>query len=105
MYLGFSIISLGCFITSPFIKDFTTQTILYSIYFFVFLGGLVRFSVPKFSLLAIVLKNISKCCHLSSSVWQISSVLGPAVAGFSDQLIGVHGSMFIVLGCPLRYLL
>ncbi|MFV8356150.1 MFS transporter [Flavobacterium sp. XS1P32] len=105
--LGFSIISLGLFLFTwpPFIKDFATQTILYSIYFFVFLGGLVRaFLGPTiFSLLALIVpkKIYPNAATWSSSVWQISSVLGPAVAGFSINWIGVHGSMFIVLACSL----
>ncbi|MGZ9736827.1 hypothetical protein [Flavobacterium sp. GNP002] len=69
------------------------------------LGGLVRaFLGPTiFSLLALVVpkKIYPNAATWSSSVRQISSVLGPAVAGFSINWIGVHGSMFIVLGCSL----
>ena len=79
--LGFSIISLGLFwFTWPhFIKDFSTQTILYSIYFFVFSGELVRaFLGPTiFSLLAFIVpkKEYPNAAIWSSSVWQISSFL------------------------------
>jgi MFS family permease len=109
--LGFSTISLGLFLFtwSPFIKDFSTQTILYSIYFFVFLGGIVRaFLGPTiFSLLALIVpkKIYPNAATWSSSVWQISSVLGPAVAGFSINWIGVHWSMSIVLVCSLLALI
>jgi MFS family permease len=54
-----------------------------------------------FSLLALIVpkKIYSNAATWSSSVWQISSVLGPAVAGFSINWIGVHWSMSIVLFC------
>jgi len=109
--LGFSVISLGLFLFTwpPFIKDFSKNTILYSIYFFVFLGGLVRaFLGPTiFSLLALIVpkKIYPNAATWSSSVWQISSVLGPAVAGFSINWIGVHWSMSIVLFCSLLALM
>jgi MFS family permease len=109
--LGFSIISLGLFLFTwpPFIKDFSKNTILYSIYFFVFLGGLVRaFLGPTiFSLLALIVpkKIYPNAATWSSSVWQISSVLGPAVAGFSINWIGVHWSMSIVLFCSFLALM
>ena len=103
--VGFSVISLGLFLLTwpPFIKDFSKNTILYFIYFFVFLGGIVRaFLGPTiFPLLALIVpkKTYPNAATWSSSVWQISSVLGPAVAGFSINWIGVHWSMSIVLFC------
>ena len=56
-----------------------------------------------FSLLALIVpkKLYPNAATWSSSVWQISSVLGPAVAGFSINWIGVHWSMSIVLGFSL----
>ena len=102
--LAFSVISFGLFLlTWPVvIKDFSTQTILYSIYFLVFLGGLVRaFLGPTiFSFMALLIpkKAYPNAATWSSSVWQIASVVGPAVAGFSITLIGVHWSMCTVFG-------
>lgn len=102
--LGFSVISLGLFLLTwpPFIGDFSKKIILYSIYFLVFLGGLVRaFLGPTiFSLLSLIVpkKAYPNAATWSSSVWQIGSVLGPAIAGFSINWIGVHWSMCIVLG-------
>jgi hypothetical protein len=32
--------------------------------------------------------------QLGGSVWQIANVMGPAFAGFSITLIGVHWSMY-----------
>ena len=109
--LGFSVISFGLFLlTWPLvIKDFATQTILYSIYFLVFLGGLVRaFLGPTiFSFMALLIpkKVYPNAATWSSSVWQIASVVGPAVAGFSITLIGVHWSMCTVFGFSIFALL
>jgi MFS family permease len=109
--LGFSIISLGLFfITWPQITNgLSTTTILYTVYFLVFLGGIVRsFIGPTiFSLLALIVpkKVYSNAATWSSSVWQVGSVVGPAVAGFSITLIGVHWSMSLVLGCSIMALL
>jgi MFS family permease len=109
--LGFSVISLGLFlITWPLVNTgLSTTIILYTIYFLVFLGGIVRsFLGPTvFSLLALIVpkKVYSNAATWSSSVWQVGSVVGPAVAGFSIHLIGVHWSMSLVLACSLFALL
>jgi hypothetical protein len=44
MHFGFSVISFGLFLLTwpAVVQDYATKTILYSIYFLVFLGGLVR---------------------------------------------------------------
>jgi len=109
--LGFLIISFGLFLLTwpEFNSGYSSQFILYSIYFLVFLGGLVRaFLGPTiFSLLSLIVpkKVYSNAATWSSSVWQISSVLGPAVAGFSITLIGVHWSMCSILGCSVLALI
>ena len=109
--IGFLVISLGLFLLTwaPFRGNLSAKTILYSIYFLVFLGGIVRaFLGPTiFSLLSLIVpKNLySNAATWSSSVWQISSVLGPAVAGFSITIIGVHGSMLFVLACSFLALI
>lgn len=109
--IGFFVISFGLFLLTwpEFNSGYSSQFILYSIYFLVFLGGLVRaFLGPTiFSLLSLIVpkKVYSNAATWSSSVWQISSVLGPAVAGFSITLIGVHWSMCSVLGCSLLALI
>lgn len=105
--LGFSVISLGLFLLTwpKVVRGFNAQAVLYSIYFFVFLGGLVRsFLGPTiFSLLALIVpkKAYPNAATWSSSVWQIGSILGPAVAGFSIHWIGVHWSMCSILVCSL----
>ncbi|MBM1105064.1 MFS transporter [Aurantibacter crassamenti] len=102
--LGFSIISFGLFILSlPSIEnEWPTQTILYSIYFLVFLGGIVRaFLGPTiFSLIALIVpKRIyPSAATWSSTTWQFAAVLGPALAGFSISWIGVHWSMCLIFG-------
>jgi MFS family permease len=109
--IGFLVISLGLFLLTwePFRGNLSAKTILYSIYFLVFLGGIVRaFLGPTiFSLLSLIVpKNLySNAATWSSSVWQISSVLGPAVAGFSITIIGVSGSMLTVLACSFLALI
>jgi MFS family permease len=102
--LGFSVISFGLFLLTwpEIVSDLSTPIILYSIYFLVFLGGLVRsFLGPTiFSLLALIVpkKVYPNAATWSSSVWQIGSVSGPAIAGFSITWIGVHWSMCLVFG-------
>ena len=109
--LGFFVISFGLFLLTwpQFNSNYSSKVILYFIYFLVFLGGLVRaFLGPTiFSLLSLIVpkKVYSNAATWSSSVWQISSVLGPAVAGFSITLIGVHWSMCSVLGCSVLALI
>lgn len=109
--IGFLIISLGLFLLTwePFRANLSGKTILYLIYFLVFLGGIVRaFLGPTiFSLLSLIVpKNLyPNAATWSSSVWQISSVLGPAVAGFSITIIGVSGSMLTVLACSFLALI
>jgi len=109
--LAFSVISFGLFLLTwpAVISDFSTKSILYSIYFLVFLGGLVRsFLGPTiFSLLSLLVpkKVYPNAATWSSSVWQIASVVGPAVAGFSITLIGVHWSLCSVFACSIFALL
>lgn len=109
--LAFSVISFGLFLLTwpAVVSDFSTKTILYSIYFLVFLGGLIRaFLGPTiFSLLSLLVpkKAYPNAATWSSSVWQIASVVGPAVAGFSITLIGVHWSLCTVFACSLFALL
>ncbi|OAB78025.1 MFS transporter [Cochleicola gelatinilyticus] len=104
---GFSVISFGLFlITWPvFIKDLSKNTILYSVYALVFLGGIVRsFIGPTiFSLFSLVVpkKVFPNAATWSSSVWQMGAVVGPAVGGFAIHLIGVHWSMCLIFALSL----
>lgn len=109
--LGFSVISLGLFLLSwPGLEnEWETKSILYGIYGLVFLGGLVRaFLGPTiFSLIALLVpkKIYPNAATWSSSTWQMASVLGPALAGFSISIIGVHWSMCIIVGFSVLALL
>ena len=100
--VGFSVISFGLFLLSdPSLSaEFSATTILYSIYFLVFLGGIVRaFLGPTiFSLIALMVpkKAYPNAATWSSTTWQMASVLGPALAGFSISWIGVHWSMCLI---------
>lgn len=99
---GFSVVSFGLFlVTLPSIQtSFSVDGILYMVYALVFLGGLVRaFIGPTvFSLLSLIVpkKIYPNASTWSSSVWQMGSMFGPALAGFSISLIGVHWSMCLV---------
>ncbi|MDQ1167728.1 MFS transporter [Flavobacterium sp. SORGH_AS_0622] len=102
--LGFSVISFGLFLLTwpTVVGGWSSTVILYSIYALVFLGGLVRaFLGPTiFSLLSLIIpkKVYPNAATWSSSVWQIGAVMGPAIAGFSINWIGVHWSMCLVFG-------
>jgi MFS family permease len=109
--IGFSVISLGLFLLSwPGLEDsWSSKQILYSIYALVFMGGLVRsFLGPTiFSLIALIVpkKIYPNAATWSSSTWQLASVLGPALAGFSISWIGVHWSMCVIFMFSLIALL
>lgn len=105
--LGFSLVSLGLFIVTipSVVQLLSTSTILVIIYALVFCGGLVRaFIGPTvFSLLSLIVpkKNYPNAATWSSSTWQLGSMFGPALAGVSIGIIGVHWSMCLVFGCTL----
>lgn len=104
---GFSVISFGLFVLSlpSVLETYETKTILYGIYALVFCGGLVRaFLGPTiFSLIALIVpkKIYPNAATWSSTTWQMASVLGPALAGFSISIIGVHWSMCVIFGFSL----
>jgi MFS family permease len=98
----FSLISFGLyFLTNPdFVSNWSSNTVLYSIYALVFFGGFLRsfFGPTIFSLIALIVpkKLYPNAATWSSSSWQIASVLGPAFAGFTIYKIGVNLSLCIV---------
>ncbi|MCG2418700.1 MFS transporter [Aequorivita sp. F47161] len=109
--LGFSVVSLGLFlITWPrIIADLSTEVILYTVYFLVFMGGIVRaFLGPTiFSLFSLLVpkKIYPNAATWSSSVWQMGAVVGPAFGGFFIHWIGVHWSMCFVFAFSLTALM
>ena len=76
------------------------QPFLYVIYVLVFLGGIIRaFIFPSvFSLLGLIVpkSQFTNAATWSSSSWQFSAVIGPALAGFLIGGIGVFNSMIFV---------
>lgn len=108
---GFSVVSLGLFLlTWPrVVADLSTNFVLYSVYFLVFLGGIVRaFLGPTiFSLFSLLVpkKIYPNAATWSSSVWQMGAVVGPAVGGFAIHWVGVHWSMCFIFAFSLMALL
>jgi MFS family permease len=91
------------------VADLSTSVILYSVYFLVFLGGIVRaFLGPTiFSLFSLLVpkKIYPNAATWSSSVWQMGAVVGPAAGGFFIHWIGVHWSMCFVFAFSLMALM
>lgn len=108
---AFSLISLGLFLLTwpKIVGDWSTNTILYSIYALVFFGGFLRsfFGPTIFSLVALIVpkKVYPNAATWNSSTWQMASVLGPAFAGLCILWIGVHWSLCIVFGLVLLSLI
>ena len=98
----FSLISLGLFFLSEasIMASWGQKSILYSIYGFVFFGGLLRafFGPTIFSLVSLIVpkKAYPNAATWNSSTWQMASILGPAVAGLTINWLGVHWSLCIV---------
>ena len=98
----FSLISLGLFFVSTVSTSglWTQNSVLFTIYAFVFFGGLLRafFGPTIFSLVALIVpkKVYPNAATWNSSTWQMASILGPAVAGFTINWIGVRWSLCIV---------
>lgn len=101
--LAFAFISTVIFVlTIPSIKgNLSTNQLLYSLYALVFVGGIIRsfLSPTIFSLISLIVpkKEYPNASTWSSSVWQIGNVGGPALAGYSIYLVGVHWSLCIVI--------
>tara|TARA_B100000963_G_C22635985_1_gene677645 strand:+ start:1576 stop:2829 length:1254 start_codon:yes stop_codon:yes gene_type:complete len=100
---AFLLVSIGFFVvTSSYTSsNYSSTKILYAIYFLVFIGGFVRafFGPIIFSLVALIVtkKTYPNAASWSSSTWQLSAVIGPALAGFSIAYYGVNTSMLFVL--------
>jgi len=101
---AFSLISFGLFLlTWPrIVSNWSTNTILYSIYGLVFFGGFLRsfFGPTIFSLVALIVpkKIYPNAATWSSSTWQMASVLGPAAGGILISKIGVHWTLCLIFG-------
>ena len=101
-FLGTATISvIFCYLIHPETAiTIGKQTFLYAIYALVFLGGIIRaFIIPSvFSLLGLIVPKpqFTNAATWSSSSWQVSAVIGPALAGFLIGGIGVFNSMIFV---------
>jgi len=86
-------------------ENLSVATISYFIYFFVFLGGILRsfFSPSMFSLFGLVVprEHYANATSWSSMSWQMGAVLGPLAAGFMIAWFGIPIGLFIVLGIQL----
>ena len=98
-------IAMSLLVKPEIASQFSQKFVLNSIYVLVFLGGIVRaFIIPSvFSLLGLIVPNKEKpnASAWSSSTWQVSAVIGPAIAGFTIGVIGVFGSMIMVVACVI----
>lgn len=101
-FFGTTLISiLLCYLVHPeTVSVIGEQSFLYAIYALVFLGGIIRsFIIPSiFSLLGLIVpkSQFTNAATWSSSSWQVSAVIGPALAGFLIGGIGVFSSMIFV---------
>ncbi|WP_298779354.1 MFS transporter [uncultured Polaribacter sp.] len=99
---AFSLISLGLFFltTDTIIANWSTNSILYSIYGLVFFGGFLRsfFGPTIFSLVALLVpKNIyHNAATWSTSTWKTASVTGALCGGFFISWIHVDNTLLLV---------
>lgn len=86
-------------------ENLSVSSITYLIYFFVFLGGILRsfFSPSMFSLFGLIVprEHYANATSWSSMSWQMGAVLGPLVAGFCIAWFGIPIGLFCVLGIVL----
>ncbi|WNH14100.1 MFS transporter [Thalassobellus suaedae] len=99
---AFSLISLGLFLLTwdEIVADWSTKTILYAIYAFVFFGGFLRsfFGPTIFSLVALIVpkKIYPNAATWSTSTWKAAAVLGALFGGFFIHWIGVDKTLCII---------
>ena len=105
--LGYIIVGIALFLLALPTAQQTLQDawFLHLIYFFVFLGGVLRafYSPSMFSLFGLVVPrtHYANATSWSSMAWQMGSVLGPLAAGFFIAILGVASSLFAVIGIKL----
>ncbi len=108
--LGYIIVGIALFLLAFPAVEQTLQApwFLHLIYFFVFLGGVLRafYSPSMFSLFGLVVPrtHYANATSWSSMAWQMGSVLGPLAAGFFIAILGVASSLFTVIGIQLLML-
>ncbi|MEC4005627.1 MFS transporter [Flavobacterium sp. SUN052] len=100
---GYLITSICLFaIAFPLINKSLSVTVMVGlIYFFVFVGGILRsfFSPSMFSLFGLVVprEHYANATSWSSMSWQMGAVLGPLVAGAFIALFGIYIGLLVVI--------
>lgn len=100
---GYVITSICLFVIAlPYIeKKMTVSLIVGLIYFFVFIGGILRsFFVPSmFSLFGLVVprEHYPNATSWSSMSWQLGAVIGPLMAGVFIASFGIPIGLFAVI--------
>lgn len=89
-------------IALPMMHQSLSVTVIVSmIYFFVFIGGVLRsfFGPSMFSLFGLVVprEHYPNATSWSSMAWQMGSVIGPLVAGGFIALLGIAEGLFAVI--------
>jgi MFS family permease len=105
IFLGLGLASL----TLPFATSaLSVNQTLHFVYFFVFLGGMIRafFGPSSFSLFGLVVPRdlYPNATSWSSMAWQLGAVIGPLVGGFLIAWGGIRTGMLTVLGVELLLL-
>ena len=108
--LGYILLGFGLSSLAFPVSDFVTfDTKIYFIYFFVFIGGILRafYSPSMFSLFGLVVPrtNYANATSWSSMAWQMGAVLGPLTAGFLIALIGIGAGLLTVVAVELVLLI
>jgi MFS family permease len=82
-------------------KEFSVSVLVGLIYFFVFLGGILRsfFGPSMFSLFGLVVprEHYPNATSWSSMSWQMGSVLGPLAAGVFIASLGITAGLLAVI--------
>ncbi len=98
----FSLISFGLYwLTSGYVEsNWSTESILISIYVLIFFGGILRafFGPTIFSLIALIVPKHAypNAATWSSSTWKGAAVTGALMGGFLIAWIGVHLTLGII---------
>ena len=99
---AFTLISLGLFLltSDDIVSNWSTNSVLYSIYGLVFFGGFLRsfFGPTIFSLVALIVpkKIYHNAATWSTSTWKTASVSGALSGGFLIGWIGVDKTLSLV---------
>ncbi len=100
---GYLITAICLFaIALPFVqKEFSVSVLVGLIYFFVFIGGILRsfFGPSMFSLFGLVVPReyYPNATSWSSMSWQMGSVLGPLIAGVFIASLGITAGLLAVI--------